>query len=358
MDCPCCHKSLSDKARRCPRCGTSLLHECAVCGYDYPLGLKYCPNCNASSYAVQYFPNAKAKKKKSGPSTRFLTILICSLLLFSVGSGLLFAKMNEKKAQNLTPAKPTPTPTPAPVFEPVDEEFPVFYSEPTVSWYDITAPNELDQGSGFGIRGTVFTDVGVLTDITVSIINSFDNVVDSYSYAPAERSCDLKEVFDPQIHFGRLPIGVYYYHIVATAVNGSSTVTSLVNHSEFCVNGTEGTSTDPIANSTWYFAFITWKGQKDHVNADAILNTTNATAQAISIDGSMFLSGGSGSAVFRGYVQGSKGSYWGNIIDNKSSEPVECFEILSSFTDPADGTKYSNVMHIIWEEFDMYFLRS
>ncbi len=335
-----------------------MLHNCAVCGYDYPIGLKYCPNCNASSYAVQYFPNAKAKKKKSGPSTRLITLIVGVLLLISVGSGLLFAKMNEKKTQNLTPPKPTVTPTPAPVFEPVEDDFPVFYSEPSISWYEVSAPNELDQGSGFGVRGTVFTDVGVLTDITVSIINSFDNVVEEYSYSPAERSCDLKAVFDSQIHFGRLPMGVYYYRILATAVNGSSTVTSLVNHSEFSVNGTVGTSTDPLANSTWYFAFLTWKGQKGHVNADAILNTSNATGQAVTVDGSMFLSGGAGSAMFRGYVQGSNGNYWGNIIDGKSSEPVECFEILSRYTDPEDGTEYHNVMHIVWEEFDMFFLRS
>lgn len=358
MDCPCCHKSLSDKAKRCPRCGTSLMHSCAICGFDYPVGLQYCPNCNASSYAVQYIPNPKAKKKKSGPSNRVLAAVIVPLLLICFGSALFFAKMNERKAENLKP-KPTPTPVPTPVIPAEESEdiTPIFYAEPTISWYDVSTPSEIDRGTGFSVRGTVFTDVGVLTDITISIVNSYDNVVEQYSYAPGERSCDLREIFDSQIHFSRLPIGIYNYRILATAVNGSCSVTSLVNYNMFSVNGTGGDSTDPLANSTWYFAFLCWKGQSGHMNADSILNTDNATNQAIFIDGSMFLSGGSGNAVFRGYVQQSGSGYFGRITNGRSQEEVELFEILGTYTDPSDGTVYHDVMHIIWEEFDLFFIR-
>ncbi len=45
MNCPHCHASVSEKAKFCPECGTSLHARCSNCGTENPHGAKFCAEC-------------------------------------------------------------------------------------------------------------------------------------------------------------------------------------------------------------------------------------------------------------------------------------------------------------------------
>lgn len=102
---------------------------------------------------------------------------------------------------------------------------------PSVWLSNETLPGSLQQGSNFGIRGTVSTDCGSITYLRGSLVDAAGREVQSGQYYPNASSVDLRYTINNDLIFGNLPAGEYTYIVDATAQNGSEQTTrNLIRH--------------------------------------------------------------------------------------------------------------------------------
>ena len=146
-----------------------------------------------------------------------------------------------------TPASapaPEPTATPAPsVEEPAQNPA----QKPSISVSGNNTPGSLQQGRNFGIRGTVYTDCGMITELYGAIYDSNGNAVQTSRHSPNASSVNLRYTINNDLVFGNLGAGSYTYYVEATAVNGGETATNTVIYDSFNVysNEPEQTPTEP-----------------------------------------------------------------------------------------------------------------
>lgn len=115
--------------------------------------------------------------------------------------------------------------TPAPTEHVADQK-------PTVWLSGEKLPADMQQGSNFGLRGTVSTDYGVITYLSGSLVDVVGNEVQSGHYYPNTSSVDLRYTINNDLLFGNLPAGEYIYRVDATAQNGNEqTSQNLIWHS-------------------------------------------------------------------------------------------------------------------------------
>ena len=125
------------------------------------------------------------------------------------------------QVQGESPAPTIPAPT-----EPVADQ------KPTVWLSGEKLPADIQQGSNFGIRGTVFTDYGVITHLYGGLIDAAGNEVQRGHYYPNTSSVDLRYTINNDLIFGNLSSGEYTYCVEATAQNGNEqTKQNLIRHS-------------------------------------------------------------------------------------------------------------------------------
>lgn len=83
-------------------------------------------------------------------------------------------------------------------------------------------PSDMRQGQSFSIRGTVYTDVGRLTEVRGEIIDNNNRAAQSVTVYPNTQSYTLGSGdINRRLKFGQLAPGLYRYRITASAVNGS-----------------------------------------------------------------------------------------------------------------------------------------
>ena len=115
--------------------------------------------------------------------------------------------------------------TPAPTEHVADQK-------PTIWLSGEKLPADMQQGSNFGLRGTVSTDYGVITYLSGSLVDVAGNEVQSGHYYPNTSSVDLRYTINNDLLFGNLPAGEYIYRVDATAQNGNEqTSQNLIWHS-------------------------------------------------------------------------------------------------------------------------------
>ncbi len=143
---------------------------------------------------------------------------------------------------------PEPTATPVPsVEEPAQNPA----QKPNISVSGNNTPGSLQQGSNFGIRGTVYTDCGMITELYGAIYDSNGNAVQTSRHNPNASSVNLRYSINNDLVFGNLGAGSYTYYVEATAVNGGETATNTVIYDSFNVysNEPEQTPTEPPQQS-------------------------------------------------------------------------------------------------------------
>ena len=146
-------------------------------------------------------------------------------------------------ASSSAPA-PEPTATPAPsAEEPVQKPA----QKPSISVSGNNTPGSLQQGGNFGIRGTVYTDCGMITELYGAIYDSNGNAVQTSRHSPNVSSVNLRYTINNDLVFGNLGAGSYTYYVEATAVNGGETATNTVIYDSFNVysNEPEQTPAEP-----------------------------------------------------------------------------------------------------------------
>ncbi len=119
--------------------------------------------------------------------------------------------------------------------------------KPSISVSGNNTPGSLQQGSNFGIRGTVYTDCGMITELYGAIYDSNGNAVQTSRHSPNASSADLRYTINNDLVFGNLGAGSYTYYVEATAVNGSETTTNTVIYENFTIysNEPEQTPAEP-----------------------------------------------------------------------------------------------------------------
>lgn len=131
-------------------------------------------------------------------------------------------------ASNITETVPTETVTKK------DEK-------PTLWLSGETLPTSLQQGSNFGIRGTVSVSCGTITDLRGSLLDGAGNEIQSGQYYPGTSSIDLRYSINNDLIFEYLTPGQYTYRIRATAQNGSEQTTGDLIYQPFQIVGAEQT---------------------------------------------------------------------------------------------------------------------
>lgn len=172
---------------------------------------------------------------------------------------------NEQTTQNLirhsfqvyspSAAEPTSPRTPA-VTEPVQTTPPaptVPARTPVLSVSGHNLPESQKVGQNFGIRGTVSTDCGTITELYGAIRNSSGNAVCSGRYNPYSATVDLRTTINNDLVFGTLGAGSYTYFVQARAENnGQQTVKTLIEHSFTVGAASESQQSEPALNSVGY----------------------------------------------------------------------------------------------------------
>ena len=172
---------------------------------------------------------------------------------------------NEQTSQNLiwhsfqvyapSAAEPTPPRTPT-VTEPVQTTPPaptVPARAPVLSVSGHNLPESQKVGQNFGIRGTVSTDCGTITELYGAIIDASGNVVCSGWYNPYSTTVDLRTTINNDLVFGTLGAGSYTYYVQARAENdGQQTVKTLIEHVFTVGAASESQQSEPALNSVGY----------------------------------------------------------------------------------------------------------
>lgn len=172
---------------------------------------------------------------------------------------------NEQTSQNLiwhsfqvyapSAAEPTPHRTPT-VTEPVQTTPPaptVPARAPVLSVSGHNLPESQKVGQNFGIRGTVSTDCGTITELYGAIWDSSGNVVCSGWYNPYSTTVDLRTTINNDLVFGTLGAGNYTYYVQARAENnGQQTVETLIEHAFTVGAASESQQSEPALNSVGY----------------------------------------------------------------------------------------------------------
>lgn len=112
----------------------------------------------------------------------------------------------------------------------------ICYSAPNISIKDATYPSKIQQGSPFGIRGVISTDVGIITSVEAYIFDvNTGLVVDGYTfkYTPWSSVYDLRKTLNNDLVFNNLKSGNYTYIVGAYAVNGTQEKYEELIHSSF-----------------------------------------------------------------------------------------------------------------------------
>ena len=172
---------------------------------------------------------------------------------------------NEQTTQNLirhsfqvystSVAEPAPPQTPV-VTEPVQTTPPaptVPARAPVLSVSGHNLPESQKVGQNFGIRGTVSTDCGTITELYGAIIDASGNAVCSGWYNPYSTTVDLRTTINNDLVFGTLGVGSYTYYVQARAENnGQQTVKTLIEHSFTVGAASESQQSEPALNSVGY----------------------------------------------------------------------------------------------------------
>lgn len=116
---------------------------------------------------------------------------------------------------------------------------------PTLQISGQNLPGDVQQGSNFGLRGTVKTDCGVITSVYGEITDLYGNVIQSGQHYPNKMSDDLRYSINNDLSFGRLSAGSYVYRVRATAKNGSEEITQTLIDCRFLVQGKSTVPTTP-----------------------------------------------------------------------------------------------------------------
>lgn len=162
---------------------------------------------NAGSYVYRVQATAK-----NGDKETTQTLIDCQF------------QVQGAQGSNPTPAATAPATTEPAATAPASQT-------PSVWLSNETLPGSLQQGSNFGIRGTVSTDCGSITYLRGSLVDAAGREVQSGQYYPNASSVDLRYTINNDLIFGNLPAGEYTYIVDATAQNGSEQTTrNLIRH--------------------------------------------------------------------------------------------------------------------------------
>lgn len=119
---------------------------------------------------------------------------------------------------------------------------------PTITISGQNYPPDMIEGSNFGLRGIISTDIGQITDLYGAIIDSFGNEAQVYGICPDKSTVDLQYTVNDSLLFGKLAPGKYSYVVRAVAENGTNrTQNTLIEHS-FMVQA----AVQPVVNPTVY----------------------------------------------------------------------------------------------------------
>ena len=140
---------------------------------------------------------------------RFTAILLVLLLALSLAACGQKATEQNATVQN-APAptaapeatvEPTATPEPTPTPIPAD-------LLPVIKILEERSPEQLVQGRKFGVRGIVYTEKGVLTEVFAKVNDADGNtVLSSNIYKPNEARIDLHSSVNNDLSSGKLEAG-------------------------------------------------------------------------------------------------------------------------------------------------------
>ena len=125
---------------------------------------------------------------------------------------------------------------------------------PVLSISGQNLPQDQKIGANFGIRGTVSTDCGTITELYGAILDTSGNAVCSGRYNPCSASVDLRTTINNDLVFGSLGVGSYTYFVQAKAENnGQQTVQTMIEQA-FTVGASaaESQQPEPALNSVGY----------------------------------------------------------------------------------------------------------
>lgn len=148
------------------------------------------------------------------------------------------------QVQGNSQASSAPAPEPTPTQGASDTQ------QPSVWISGENTPDNLQQGSNFGIRGTVYTDCGVLTVVYGEITDSNGNVIQCGRHQPNQASDNLRYSINNDLIFDRLSAGSYVYRVQATAKNGSKETSKTLIECAFQVQGNSQVSPAPTPAPT------------------------------------------------------------------------------------------------------------
>ena len=114
---------------------------------------------------------------------------------------------------------------------------------PTLSIRGQNAPDKLKSKESFGIRGTIQTDYGNVTEVHGMILDNNGNVIQQSDKYPNSKSLDLRYSINNDLIFNKLADGTYTYRVTAKAVNGNNVDEKTLIEQRFTV----GTGTGNIS---------------------------------------------------------------------------------------------------------------
>lgn len=125
---------------------------------------------------------------------------------------------------------------------------------PVLSISGQNLPQDQKIGSNFGIRGTVSTDCGTITELYGAILDTSGNAVCSGRYNPYSASVDLRTTINNDLVFGTLGVGSYTYFVQAKAENnGQQTVQTMIEQAFTVIaSAAESQQPEPALNSVGY----------------------------------------------------------------------------------------------------------
>lgn len=127
------------------------------------------------------------------------------------------------------------------------------YQKPYLTLSDETLPQDIKQGSNFGIRGIVSTDCGVITEVYGEILNVHGEVAQSSIHYPNAPSDNLRYSINNDLIFDQLTAGDYTYRVVATAQNGSEITSATLINCAFSVISQDNVFVDVEGGTTIHF---------------------------------------------------------------------------------------------------------
>jgi hypothetical protein len=107
--------------------------------------------------------------------------------------------------------------------------------KPQLSISGANYPSTLHVGDNFGLRGTVKTDCGTITEVQGGILDSTGAEIQSSSFSPNKTTHDLRRSINTELEFGLLSAGDYIYRVIATATNGEQTTTKTLIDTPFTI---------------------------------------------------------------------------------------------------------------------------